>query len=76
MLYETEGRQWGTVPRGVEVEYTSPKFAKAGNFSKYFLSRKGQSKSTLDTSIVSLMETFLVESFFASYRLSGSLSQH
>jgi len=54
-LYETEGHRYGVVPRGEEVEFKSPKYAKAGNFSKHFLPRKGESKTTLDTAIVSAM---------------------
>lgn len=46
-LYATESRGFGDF----KAPYTAPLHARAGNFSKFFLSRKGQMKSTLDTSI-------------------------
>ncbi len=45
-LYETEKHTYGNF----KADYTRPPHARAGNFSKFFLSRKGQMKSTLDCS--------------------------
>ena len=47
-LYETEKHVYGNF----KAAYTAPAHARAGNFSKFFLSRKGEMKSTLDTSSV------------------------
>ncbi len=46
-LYAQEAHTYGKF----EASYAGPKHARAGNFSKHFLSKKGVTKSTLDTSI-------------------------
>ena len=46
-LYETQAQAYGKF----SAPYTGPEHARAGNFSKYFLSKKGILKSTLDTSV-------------------------
>ena len=51
-LYQTEGHQYGVIPTGETPELQSPAFAKAGNFSKHFLPRKNESRTTLDTAQV------------------------
>jgi len=51
-LYQTEGHSYGVLPTGETVELQSPAFAKAGNFSKHFLPRKNESRTTLDTAQV------------------------
>lgn len=47
-LYDLESRRFGSFT----ASYEAPAHARAGNFSKYFLSRKGQLKSTMDTSAI------------------------
>ena len=46
-LYETQQQAYGKF----SAPYTGPAHARAGNFSKFFLSKKGLMRSTLDTSV-------------------------
>jgi hypothetical protein len=47
-VYELESHRFGKF----EATYKIPEFACKGGFSKFFLPRKGELKSTLDTSMV------------------------
>lgn len=46
-LYALEAHTYGNF----QASYAAPVHARAGNFSRYFMSKKGLMKSTLDTSI-------------------------